>query len=139
MLYDKVYPRKAKNIKFALKDNNKYGHINLCCWKDDIKKIKYTNKKILRDKKIYIYFPLYDDFYVKEYRSETGFTFRQLINRIHRAGKSAFTYYQNKYPETFFGKVEPLKLMRDLSLTSTNKESDIQIRKNKVYVYLDYP
>ena len=68
-------PKGTKPIIFLLNDNPRFGMINLCwrCWDKDM--INITPTKRINNTRIKIHFPVFQDFFVKEYQSSRGFTF----------------------------------------------------------------
>ncbi len=68
---ERKVPNGTKPIHFRFKDDDKFGMLNLCCWKDEINKIKDNNKKVITNKTIKIYIPIFDNFYQKSYTSQS--------------------------------------------------------------------
>ena len=91
-LVERKVPKNTRNIEFRFK-NYEMGVLNLCCWKEELRQIENANRIVLKCKKINIYFPYFDYFYVKSYSSQSGFTFATLIDRIAKAGIQAGKYY----------------------------------------------
>lgn len=106
--------------------------LNMCCWKDEIYKIKDYNKKILSNKIITIHIPMFENFYAKSYKSQNGFTFAQLIDRIHKASIQAATFYIQDHEE--YHSTSPAEFMGEYAVTSSKNSSDILVKGRNIYV-----
>lgn len=106
--------------------------LNLSRWRKEISKIKNPDRVAIRRTKITVHFPLFKYFYVKEYRSGSGFTLRQLVDRIFKIGVQA-----GKYAEKT--KLTPSQdFVGEYALTSSNRGSDIRILGGRVYVSVQH-
>ena len=131
----RIYPKNLKNIKFQFKNNNHFGMINLCCLDQDLIKIKDINSLVTQRKRIFIYFPVFDHFYITEFQSENGFTLKQLIINIRIAGLAAFTYY------AILNNLDPSvhrSALGEYALTWTPQQSDIQITNDQIYISVQH-
>ena len=137
-LVDRKTPKGLKEIKFNFKNDSKFGMINLCCWHDEINKIENYNKKIINNTKIYIYFPMFDYFYVKEYSSKNGFTFKQLVDKIVKTGLQAGKYDTKHNPEHYFGPATEEDFIGEYAITWSERSSDIQIKGNKIFISVQH-
>ncbi len=139
-------PKNVKPIKFNFKDDPTFGMINLCCWEDEIDKIetKLYNQKIINTT-IKIHFPIFghppiiDHFYVKEYSSKNGFTFKELVEKIVKAGLQTGKYY-SAIEKIFQGEAKKydsaVDFISEYSIASNERFSDINIKGNNVYISL---
>lgn len=131
---ERKIPKGTKCIHFRFKHNQEFGMLNLCCWKDEITNIKDYDKKIIKTKKVFIYIPIFDNFYVKLYTSQNGFTFHQLVDRIVRASLQAGKYDIQTYPEHYFGPATATDFIGEYAITSSLKSSDIQKKGDNIYI-----
>ncbi len=132
-------PHHAKYILFNFKNDKSFGMLNLCCWRDEINKIINTNK-VIKNKKINIYYPIFDKFYVKEYRSNDDFTLSKLMEKIERIGIQAGKYDVQKNPQHYNDpkSMTNIDFIGEYAITSTDKKSNIQIKDDKVYISLEH-
>ena len=135
---ERKIPKGTEPIIFLLNNNPRFGMINLCCWEEDITNITSTKK--INNTMIKIHFPVFQDFFVKEYQSGSGFTFRELINMIVKTGLLAGEYAIHNYPEAIFDLTtfQPSDFIGEYAITSTNKESDIEIKGDNIYVSVQH-
>ncbi len=138
MLVARNYPKSAKDIYFEFKNNPDFGMLNLCCWKNEIKKIKDYNKKTLNNKSIKIYYPLFDHFYVKEYHSKNGFTFENIIEKIYQTGIQAAKYNIKMNPHHYEHPISPENSLGEYAITSSKKGSNIKTKDNRIYISLQH-
>ena len=138
-LVNRKIPKGVKPIRFHFKDDLNFGMLNLCCWKDEINNIKNYNRKVINNSKIKIYYPITSNyFYIKEYSSTNGFTFKQLIDRIVKAGIQAGRYYIKINPEYYPKNMTNMDFIGEYSIASSNKNENIYIKGNKVYINLEH-
>ena len=57
---DKVIPRKvpkiARSHRILFKDNDDFGMINLCCWTEEINRLRNTKEIVIKSKSSLSYF-----------------------------------------------------------------------------------
>jgi hypothetical protein len=96
----------SKGSKYTLKTlNGEKGIVNLGDNKlttDDLKGIKDLNKKIVDKQVVHIYFPAFENYFVKTYRSKNGFTLRKILNLINDTGYIAMYEAFKLNPKNFF-------------------------------------
>ena len=131
-LVPREYPE--SNIKFSWIDNPSFGMINLCCWEEDLLKVWNKDELILDDEKIYILFPLYENFFVKEYYCQNGFTLEYLIELIVKTGLEAGEYDTSTNPGNYNGPANKYDFINRFAITSSNTDSDIKVSGNKIFV-----
>lgn len=138
MLTNKKIPKKAHELHFRSLDNKDVGILNLCCYRSEIKKIKNYNKKLDFPKKIYIYYPIFDKFYVQEHYTGENFTFNKLIKLIYDTGINAGKYEIKHNPEFYKNNwaIVPTSFVTKYAISSNNKRSDIKILDNNIYISL---
>ena len=137
-LTERKIPIGTKPIKFHFKNNPKFGMLNMCCWKNEINQIEDPHKKIINRTKIHVYFPMFEYFYVKTYESKSGFTFKQLFDRIVRTGMRAGTFDTENNPDHYVGPATAEDFIGEYAITSNNRTSDIKIRGANVYVSIQH-
>lgn len=133
-------PKGTKYIKFNFKDDPKFGMINLGThvWKKDIDKIENINEKIIDDNIINIYFPIFDHFYMKTYESKNGYTFKKLFSKIMKTGIEAGKYDTKHNPDHYAVPATYEDFVGEYAITSNDKESDIEIKNNNIYISLQH-
>ncbi len=123
---------------FSDSDDNRssFGMINLCCWKEEIHKIEHYSKIIINNETINIHFPLFDDFYVKQFSCADGFTFEKLVTSIVQTGLAAGNYDTLYHPEHYNWEEGWTgdDFIGSYAITSGNGKSDIKINGNNVYI-----
>jgi len=137
-LVKREIPKNTKYIKFHFKNDKTFGMLNLCCWKDEIDEIDNANRTIIDHKKINIYFPMFDYFYVKTYRSNVGFTFRKLVDTIIKAGLQTGKYDTRYNPQHYFRPATAEGFIGEFAITSSLDKSDIEIKGNSIYISLQH-
>lgn len=133
-IVERKIPTGTTPIHFRFEDDEKFGMLNLCCWKDEIDKIQDNNNKVISNKIIKIHIPIFDNFYRKSYTSQNGFTFRQLVDRIVKASLQAGKYDTKHHPEHYSGPATEHDFIDEYAITSSLTSSDIQKKGNNIFV-----
>jgi len=131
-------PSNLKNINFNFKDNSDFGMINLCCWQKDLQNIEHPNKIVLNNEKVQIYYPMFDHYYTKTYTNQSGFTLKQLVDRIVKVGNQAGKYHAKHHPQDYTGEPDPSAMTGEYAITWSPQGSDLKYKGSKVFVTLQH-
>lgn len=102
ILKRKNAPKSAKNYKLQNKTPDDMGMVNLGGdIEDDLKEI--VNAKISNSNSMVMYFPLFENSYVKEFKSTNGFTVKKIIKLINSTGAKALAEDWKTNPENYRG------------------------------------
>lgn len=86
----KEIPKNTTPIHFRFKDDPDFGMINLCGGKrKEYLKIKNYDKIVIKLDEINVYFPVFEQFYIKKYVSVGGFSLKDLFKVINHTGIDA--------------------------------------------------
>jgi|SaaInlStandDraft_7_1057024.scaffolds.fasta_scaffold00586_4 hypothetical protein len=140
-IVNRVEPKNTKPINFISQEYKltNFGLINLCSWQEDLNNIIELNTKIININIINIYFPIFKNYFTKIYKSENGFTFKQLIERIVDCGLYAGKYDIKHYPKHYRSEnIIPIDFINEYALVSSENKSDINIKNNCIYISLQH-
>jgi hypothetical protein len=132
----RVVPNSATYIHFTGIPNDSLTVINLGNWKNEKQNITARTIPIIGYKRINIYFPIFDKFFVKSYKCENGFSFHLLIQEILRCGIQAAKYDIKNNPTNWSNNTTPSDAWGASAITSSQHKSDLQIYNNNIYISL---
>ena len=122
----KQIPKNTTPIHFRFKDDPDFGMINLCSEKrKEYLKIKNYNDVVIKLDEINVYFPVFEQFYIKKYVSVGGFSLKDLFEVINHTGIEAGKH--SKYGRDF-----PC----EYAITSSSKGSNINFNPKTGNVYI---